>query len=162
MTALAGAVPRPFLLQAQCSACLFHQSPDRVSLMAVRELTNLLQSMASSGTLSTIVMSLSWGHSCGFLGVSLALGFSLARKWPFLSKHLFCYPPPTPKSGLQRLPAPSWLNLVPLSSCPSILKTLPPVYTGGLFYFPFPGKPCISLWAFLVIYPLWDYLNTNI
>lgn len=106
--------------------------------------------MAGSGTLSTIVMSLSWGHSCGFLGVSLALGFSLARKWPFLSKHLFCYPPPRPQiwppttsSTQLAQPGPSeFLSLHPQTPAPSLHRRsfLLPLPRETLY--PSLGLPC--------------------
>ena len=48
--------------------------------MAIREVTNLLTVDGQLGVLSTIARSLSWGHPCGFLELSLVLGFSQTLK----------------------------------------------------------------------------------
>ena len=54
----------------------FHQVLEEGS-MTIRVATNLNKGKVSSGTLSTIARSFTWGYSCVFLGVSLAPGFCL-------------------------------------------------------------------------------------
>ena len=48
-----------------------------------------LQGKASSGPLSTIARSLSWGHPCGFLGIFLSASFSLNSQCLSISRYLF-------------------------------------------------------------------------
>ena len=47
------------------------------SIMIIRLITNLIKGESPFRLLSTIARSLSWGHTCGFLRISLTPGFSL-------------------------------------------------------------------------------------
>lgn len=76
-------------------------------------------------------------ESCGFLEVSLVLGFFLIPNGHPIKKFFFLYSPLHPTSNL--CPPPQPAQPTPSSSHPSIPPLLFPVYLGYLFYFPFPG-----------------------
>lgn len=107
-----------------------------------------LQGRAGLGTFSTIVRSLSWGHLCLFLGISLSPGFSLTPQWLSPSRYLF---PCFPSLSLSRLnhPVPSCFHF-----------PFPPLYQPPCLQFTqeisshsaSQGNPCVPLRVFLVQY----------
>ena len=90
-------------LSVALSLC-FHQLLHRVSLWQLGYSPICWYWKASSGTLSSIARSLIWSYPCGLLGVSLALGFSLAVKCPPPQRRLFLYSPYCPQSSYTAYP----------------------------------------------------------
>ena len=100
--------------------------------------------MASPGILFTIARSLIWGQPCGFLGVSLAPGFSLIPKCALIKMSLSLLSPSV-LSPVHPICSFKFLSLH--SSCPKFILEISSIS-------PSQGHPCIPLWALFVIHPL--------
>lgn len=102
--------------------------------------------MVSLGTLSKIAKSLSRGHHCVFLGVSLAPGFPLTLEWPLYQDVSFDSLPIHPASNWSSIP--KILPLLPIppfsNPCPQFTKEIFSTSTSQ-------ENACIPLWVLLVI-----------
>lgn len=105
-------------LAADLCIC-FHLSVDEGSLLTVAIVTNLISGETSSGYLYNIARSLSWDHTCRFVGVSAAANFiSTQLQNEPQSRHLFHYFP------LFSIPQPNILDSLSLPRR-SLLLPLP-------------------------------------
>lgn len=124
--------------------------------------------MASSGTLCTIARSLNWGHPCGFLGLSLALGFSLTPQYLLLIKSSLLLLHSVSNTTLN---SPNPLSLFPIqptqptpsSSHRSIPPTPPtPSLPRRSFRLPFPRETHASLYGSLLLSSLSGAVNCKL